>query len=230
MLSEHEPVWNLGPVLRTLFRDLITFAFAALAALFTTSGLLHVLHSPSRGLPYHDDFANGDASGWQAYGGNWTVQSGAMVNESNERGANLVTGSPDWRDYSIDADVSLSDTGEAGIIARVSDAEPGVDSYSGIYAGLRIRDESLVVGLANHGWDELATQPLAHAIVPNVWYHIHLAIRGCDLNVETWRDGEKEVVGLSQKLASCPLRGQIALRSYDSGGQWKNVRVAELKQ
>lgn len=180
-------------------------------------------------MPYHDDFASGDASGWTAYDGNWTVQSGVMVNESNERGAKLITGSPYWTDYAMDADISLSNTGEAGIIARVSDAEPGVDSYSGIYAGLRVRDESLVVGVADHAWNELEAAPLPQPIIPNVWYHIHLEVRGCNLRVQSWQDGEKaNIVRLDVKLIPCPQRGKIGLRSYDSGGQWKNIRVIEL--
>lgn len=214
--------------MRFLLRDLILFAVSVALGLFATVGILHILHSPTRGLPYHDDFANGDASEWVAYDGNWTVQSGVMVNESNERGAKLVTGSPYWRNYAMDADVALSNFGEAGMIARVSDAESGVDSYRGVYVGLRVRDESLVVGVADHSWNELATAPLPHPIVPNVWYHIHLEVRGCDLKALAWRDGAKEVVRLDRKLVPCPKQGKIGLRSYDSGGQWKNIRVTAL--
>jgi len=215
--------------MRPLIRDLIVFAAAIPVGLLATGGVLRVLHSPTRGLPYHDEFASGDASGWVAYDGNWTVQSGAMVNESNERGAKLITGSPYWNNYAMDADVALSNTGEAGIIARVSDAEPGVDSYSGIYVGLRVRDESLVVGVAEHAWNELGAEPLPHPIVPSVWYHLHLEVRGCDLKALAWRDGAKDIVRLQQKLAPCPKQGQIGLRSYDSGGQWKNIRVTALR-
>jgi len=128
--QKHESSAEL--VMRPLFRDLIIFAMAVPVGLFATSGILDMRHSPIRGLPYHDGFANGDASGWVAYDGNWTVQSGMMVNESNERGAKLVTGSSYWADYAVDADLALSNTGEAGIIARVSHAESGVDSYDGI--------------------------------------------------------------------------------------------------
>lgn len=215
--------------MRLLIRDLIVFAVAVPVGLFGTCGIFRVLHSPTHGLSYHDDFANGDTSGWIAYDGNWTVQSGAMVNESNERGAKLITGSPYWSDYAVDTDIALSNTGEAGIIVRVSDAEPGVDSYRGIYVGLRVRDESLVMGVADHSWDELATEPLPHSIVPSMWYHIHLEVRGCDLKVLAWRDGGKDVVRLDHKLAPCPKRGKIGLRSYDSGGQWKNIRVTALR-
>jgi len=215
--------------MRRLFRDLLVFAAAACAGLLVTTGAIRVLHSPTRGLPYRDRFADGDASGWVAYDGNWTVQSGAMVNESNERGAKLITGSPYWQDYAMDTDLALSSTGEAGIIARVSDAEPGVDSYKGIYVGLRVRDESLVVGEANYGWGELAVVHLPQPVISNVWYHIHLELRGCDLKVLTWRDGNQDVIRLSQNLSPCLTQGKIGLRSYDSGGQWKNIRVTALK-
>jgi hypothetical protein len=210
-------------------RYLVVFALAIPCGLFSTIGVMRVLRSPTRELPYHDDFATGDASGWVAYDGNWTVQSGAMVNESNERGAKLVTGSHYWRNYAADADVALSNTGEAGIIVRVSEAEAGVDSYRGIYVGIRVRDESLVVGVADHAWSELATVPLPNAIVPNVWYHVHLELRGCDLKASAWRNGDSGIVRLDRRLESCPAQGQIGLRSYDSGGQWKNIRVTPLE-
>jgi len=215
--------------MRRLIRDLLVFAIAACAGLLVTTAVIRVLHSPTRGLPYHDHFADGDASGWVAYDGNWTVQSGAMVNESNERGAKLITGSTYWTDYAMDADLALSSTGEAGIIARVSDAEPGVDSYKGIYIGLRVRDESLVVGEADYGWGELAVVALPQPIIPNVWYHIHLELRGCELKVLTWRDGNRDVIRLSHGLSPCFRQGKIGLRSYDSGGQWKNIRVVALR-
>lgn len=216
--------------MRPLFRDLIVFVIAAAAGLFAADGVLRALDSPRRGLPYHDDFAGGGASEWVAYDGNWNVRSGVMVNESNERGAKLVTGSPWWTDYAMDADIALTRAGDAGIIARVSDAEAGVDAYSGIYVGLRVRDESLVVGVADHGWNELEAKPLPHPVISNAWYHIHLEIRGCDLKVLASPDGQNDIVRLDDKLAPCPVRGKIGLRSYDSGGQWKNIRVSELKE
>lgn len=218
-------------MMRPWIRDLILFALAAAVGVLVTAGVLRVLRSPSRGLPYRDNFAAGEDSGWVAYDGNWNVQSGVMVNESNERGAKLVIGSPYWTDYALDADIALSNTGDAGVLARVSDAEPGVDAYSGIYAGLRVRDESLVVGVADHGWHEIAARPLGHPIVSNVWYHIRLEIRGCQLKALTWPDGQTaNAVRLDEKLTPCPKRGKIGLRSYDSGGQWKNIRVTELQE
>jgi len=202
---------------------------AAVAGCSITLGAIHVMRSPSRGLPYHDNFASSDNSEWIAYDGNWNVQSGVMVNESNERGAELVTGSAYWTDYALDADISLASTGDAGIIARVSDAESGVDAYRGLYGGLRVRDESLVFGVADHAWDEKAAKPLPFPILPNTWYHIRMEIRGCRIALLTHRSGEAVVARIDEDLSLCPERGMIGLRSYDSGGEWKNVRVTMLK-
>jgi 3-keto-disaccharide hydrolase len=215
--------------MRPLIRDLIILVASGIAGACITAGVLHLMRSPSRGLPYHDDFANGDNSEWSAYDGNWNVHSGVMENESNERGAKLVTGSPYWTNYALDADIALNTTGEAGIIARVSDAEPGVDAYSGFYGGLRVRDEALVFGVADHGWNEIAVRPMPRPILPNVWYHLRMEVRGCHVNLSAHQEGKQDEVQVEVNLPRCPERGSIGLRSYDSGGKWKNVRVTILK-
>ncbi|HTB95382.1 MAG TPA: family 16 glycoside hydrolase [Terracidiphilus sp.] len=213
---------------RGLIRDLVVFLLAAAAGAGMTAGAIHMVRSPSRGLPYHDDFANSDASEWTAYDGNWNVHSGVMVNESNERGAKLVSGSPYWTNYALDADISLSSSGDAGILTRVSDAEPGVDSYRGLYGGLRVRDQMLVFGVANHAWDEAPATRMPRPILPNVWYHIRMEVRGCHVNLAANEENSSDKTQMDMTLLQCPERGKIGLRSYDSGGQWKNIRVTAL--
>jgi hypothetical protein len=221
---------GLVVLMRPLIRDLILFVAGGVASWAVTASAIQQLRSPSRGLPYNDHFASGDNSEWVAYDGNWNVLSGVMVNESNERGAKLVTGSPYWTNYAVDADISVSSIGEAGIIARVSDPEPGVDSYHGLYSGLRVRDESLVFGVADHDWSQENVLPLPYPIVPNVWYHIRMELRDCHVSIFAHQEGKSQVIGLDEHLDQCPQRGKIGLRSYDSGGQWKNIRVTMLEK
>ncbi len=215
---------------RSLLRDLLILAVSAAVAACATAGILRWQHSPLRGLPYHDEFSSGNNSEWAAYDGNWNVHSGIMINESNERGAKLVTGSPYWTVYALDADISLNSTGEAGVIARVSDAEPGVDSYSGIYGGLRVRDQALVLGVADHGWNEFVTKRMPVPILSNAWYHIRMVVQGCHVDLSAQRDGQNDAVQLAMTIPACPVRGEIGLRSYDSGGQWKNIQVTTFPQ
>jgi hypothetical protein len=215
-------------VLHKWVRDALLFGLAAAVCFFLTRGTILFLHSPDRGLPYADHFANSENSEWTAYGGNWKVEDGSMVNESNERGAKLVAGSPYWTDYTIQADVALRSAGDAGIIARVSDAELGVDAYDGIYVGLRTRDQVLVIGAADHGWSEYAHRALSPPIVPNAWYRMRVRLEGCRVDAIVTQEDSTEMGRVSVTVDSCPVLGRIGLRSYDSGGIWKHVRVTKL--
>jgi len=209
-------------------KDVLLFVFAAVVCFVLTRATIAFFHSPDRRLPYSDRFANSDNAEWTAYGGNWKVENGSMVNESNERGAKLVEGSPYWADYTFQADVALRSAGDAGLIARVSDAEQGVDAYRGIYVGLRTRDQALVIGAADHDWEEYASYPLSSSIVPNTWYHVRVRLEGCKVDAIVARENSTEVGRAAITMDSCPLRGRIGLRSYDSGGMWKHIRVTKL--
>jgi hypothetical protein len=138
-----------------------------------------------------------------------------------------VTGSSYWQDYTVQADVALRSLGDAGLIARVSDPEQGVDAYNGIYVGLRIRDQALVLGIADHDWQEIVAKTLPSPIMPNVWYHLEMRLQGCRMAVTVTRDST-ELTRLVENADSCPQRGKIGLRSYDSGGLWRNVQVTSL--
>src|ERR1700733_196011 len=89
--------------------------FVALALYFAWMRRLN----PVRGLPYRDGFAAGQAAEWKAFGGTWELASGTIRNDSDERGAKLMTGSTQWKDYSVEADVMLLGLGgDAGLLIR----------------------------------------------------------------------------------------------------------------
>ena len=128
--------------IRSLARNRALFGIllAGLLGLFA-AGLFAYWRSPTRGLPYKDSFARGEVQEWQAFGGTWGAVNGSMRNDSDERGAKLLTGSTHWQDYSIEGDVMLLGLGgDAGFLVRSSDEEEGVDAYRGYYAGLRKKE------------------------------------------------------------------------------------------
>jgi len=183
-------------------------------------------HSPTYELPYHDSFNGGNAAEWTAIGGTWETVDGTMRNDSDERGAKLVTGSPYWRDYSIEADVSLLGAGgDAGLLLRTSDEEPGVDSYSGYYAGLRRLDNSLVLGRADHGWREDVLRLKPGSLRANQWFHLKLLAYGCHIVVAATIDPAAAPAMVSVTDEDCIRSGHAGLRSYESGGAWRNVVI-----
>ena len=202
------------------------FAVVALVSLGSAATLAW-LHSPLRGLPYRDSFASGNADEWRALGGDWELVHGMMRNDSDERGAKLLTGSPYWRNYSVEADVYLlGDSGDAGLIIRSSDEEEGVNAYSGYYAGVRTIDNSLVLGRADHGWMETSRQvPVANGIRPLHWYHLKLLAYDCRIAAAVTASGDIFRSSLNIDDTGCIRSGRIGLRSYSAGGIWRNVVV-----
>ena len=190
-------------------------------------GIRAYLHSPQRGLPYRDSFAQDHADEWKAFGGTWELVHGVMRNDSDERGAKLLTGSHYWRNYSIDADVYLLGVnGDAGLIIRSGNEEEGVNAYRGYYAGVRTIDNSLVLGRADHGWMEVTKRvPVPNAIHPFQWYHLKLIAVGCRIAVELTAPPALARTSLDITDPGCIPSGRIGLRSYSSGGMWRDVVV-----
>ena len=177
-------------------------------------------------LPYQDSFASGTTGEWRAYAGNWETDDGAIRNLSEERGAKLITGSPEWSDYSVEADVMLlGQNGDAGLIVRSSDEEDGVDSYSGYYAGLRLRNE-LVIGRADHGWTEYQAAPIRTPLQAFKWYHLKVVAVGCEVAAIASESGTGQTTVAALRDKECARKGRIGLRSYSAGGAWRRVVVA----
>jgi hypothetical protein len=198
---------------------------AVLAAIFA------LVRSRLLGLPYQDSFSGGSADEWHALGGTWELADGAIRNESDERGAKLITGSKSWRDYSLEADIQLlGRDGDAGLIARSSAEENGVDSYSGYYAGLRNHDNTLVLGRADHGWIESKAVPIPGGVRPFHWYHLRLIVVGCEMRASATDPSSGILVAALMTDLGCKQNGRIGLRSYSSGGVWRNVRAVRATE
>ncbi len=193
-------------------------------------GVRAYIRGPARGLPYRDSFANGKADEWKAFGGTWELVNGAMRNNSDERGAKLISGSSHWRNYSIEADIYLLGvSGDAGLIMRSGEEEEGVNAYSGYYAGVRTLDNLLVLGRANHSWMEAPQQrEVPGGIRPFQWYHLKLMAYDCQIAVAVnpLPGGARTSFGVTD--SDCIHSGRIGLRSYSSGGIWRNIVVGPV--
>jgi signal transduction histidine kinase len=208
------------------------FASIALTILVLGFGSYAVLVVVSRSpLPYSDSFARGDISEWHVYGGSWNVFDGGIRNNSNERGAKFITGKGNWSDYSLDTDVQLlGRAGDAGVIVRSGKEEDGVDSYSGYYVGLRNSNNTVTIGRADHGWTEYAVATLPGGIHSLHVYHIHVLAVGCVIAAVASDPSTLNQVTVALQDQDCLRTGRIGLRSYSSGGIWKNVRVSAASQ
>ena len=167
---------------------------------------------------------------WQAFGGTWQYVDGVMTNNSDERGAKLMTGPDDWTNYSVEADVLLlGQYGDAGLIIRASDEETGVDAYHGYMAGLRDLDNTLMMGRADYGWKEYAAKAVSPRVFAEQWYHIKFLAFECDFAVSaTPKNGPTTTIAIRDP--DCIKSGRFGLKSYNTGAQWRNVETRPATQ
>jgi signal transduction histidine kinase len=162
---------------------------------------------------------------WQPFGGAWQFVDGAMLNNSDERGAKLMNGDTHLSNYVIEADVQLlGQYGDAGLIVRANNEEVGVDAYNGYYAGLRDLDNTLILGHAGFGWVEYLRNRVVPRVVAQQWYHLKLLAYECDIVASaTSLSGEATIAAV--EVPDCIRSGRFGLKSYQTGGRWRNVQV-----
>jgi hypothetical protein len=162
---------------------------------------------------------------WTAYGGTWEAVDGVMRNNSDERGAKLMSGSANWKNYSVEADVQLlGQYGDAGLILRARNEEEGVDAYNGYFAGLRDLDDSVILGRADFGWREYRSVPVKPRVNAQSWYHLKFLAYECDFVVTaTSLSGDSTTAAVRNQ--DCLQSGRFGLKSYATGALWRNVQV-----
>jgi signal transduction histidine kinase len=164
---------------------------------------------------------------WQSFGGTWDVQRGIIHNNSDERGAKLMSGSVDWQDYTFQADLKFDgEHGDMGMVIRSNSEEEGVDAYNGYYVGLRTTDGTVVIGRSDYGWSEAMPVTMPGGVHAKIWYRLLVTAVGCNLvaSSENLATGQKAWMAFSER--HCARSGRIGLRSLGTGGTWQNVRVS----
>lgn len=214
---------------RSLRRKLAPWGVGLLLLAGGLIGRQLFISRPGYGLPYDARFTPNVKDPWTGLGGTWEVEDGAMRNDSNDRGAKLLTGSPNWKDYVVESDVELLGQGSAGLLARVSEAEVGENSHKGYLAAVRTVDNSLVLGSFDFAFHEAARVVLPDPVRPFRWYHVTLKVEGCQMTAAAWAAGMREIRTPPVNDPDCFRAGLIGLRSNGTGGVWKNVTVQPVR-
>lgn len=188
---------------------------------------LYISH-PGYGLPYHARFTPDTDDHWTALGGTWEIADGAMRNDSNDRGAKLLTGLPNWKDYVVEGDFQLLGEGSAGVLARVTEAEIGENSFKGYYAGIRRDGNNLALGVFDFAYHEAAKVTLPEQVRLFHWYHVKLTVEGCRITATASSASMREIKTAPLNDPDCFRSGSIGLRSNGTGGVWRNVTVSPI--
>lgn len=198
-----------------------------LAAIATGARYLYT-RSPNYGLPFQATWSQNVEDPWSAYGGVWQIRNQQLRNDSNDRGAKLLTGSPHWRNYEVQADFQMLGSGSVGILARVRDPEVGEDSFKGYFAAVRSVDNALILGGYDFFYHEAAKVVLPDPVRPFRWYRIKLRVENCQISVSATAAGMPEIHTAPLHDPDCFQTGLAGLRSNGTGAIWRNFAVHPL--
>jgi signal transduction histidine kinase len=211
-------------------RIIILSVSACLAAAASVCFLAWRLSSSRLDIPSPHVTSFDRRDDWTAFGGTWEAVDGAMRNNSDERGAKLMSGSTNWKNYSVEADVQLlGQYGDAGLILRARNEEEGVDAYNGYFAGLRDLDNSVILGRADFGWREYRSVPVKPRVNAQAWYHLKFLAYECDF-VVTATSLSGETTTAAVRNPDCLQSGRFGLKSYATGALWRNVQVRPVNR
>jgi signal transduction histidine kinase len=208
-------------------RRRLFYSAAAVSLLIAVSvGVYLYFERPGYGLPFRPRLTPDAEDRWTALGGVWNIVDGSVRNDSNDRGAKLLTGSPTWRDYTVEGEVQLLGVGSVGLLARVSEAEVGENSYRGYLAGVRSVDNSLFLGVFDFDYHEASKIRLPDPVRPLRWYRVRLRVDGCRIDASVSTAGMPELRTATLNDPDCFRSGLVGLRSNGTGGVWRNFVVA----
>jgi Domain of Unknown Function (DUF1080) len=179
----------------------------------------------------HDN-SDGGLAGWQSIAGQWSLRDGMISNSHYGRGDMLIAPRSYGKDYHIAADVRFdflfteTHYGDAGLVIRTTDQEPGVDSYRGYYLGLRPDGKMLVLGRASFDWRTLAETQLPAPVTVGRWYHLELSAQGCNLMASATPVDANQPTRIQYHDDQCLTDGMAGLRSFYAQSSWRNVKIS----
>jgi DUF1680 family protein len=146
---------------------------------------------------------------WTVFGGNWHARQDVLSTiPGSANGAKAMAMATSFTNFNCEADVSVGDVGDAGLIFRASKPDIGSDAYCGYYAGFSVHDSHVVVGCISNSWHELANVPMS--FTPGKFYHLKVQAQGSHLKVFVG-ENEHPVADIND---GCFSSGMVGVRDF----------------
>lgn len=179
----------------------------------------------SEHIRFEDGFDAGELAGWRVIQGEWKVLDGTLETIINNRftRSDIEAGSPDWTNYSLEAEIRYTRGGDEEIRVRY-----GPNGHYAIGIQHNAGTENILLGVAKEGdggW--LRTTPVK--LPPFVWHHVRIDVYEYDVRVFlnareviTYRDDTRVAHNGGIRLSA--WSGAIG----QSRASFRNVRVRDI--
>jgi hypothetical protein len=144
-------------------------------------------------------------------------------------GPKAVTGSTGWTDYTVSADIELTtESGDAGLVVRLSDPAVGADSHQGYLAFFDAGQQTFNLARQDYAYQPYVSAPVDGGVQPDTWYHLSVTVEGSDLTATMTpaAGGPTTRLDFSDPYDSFP-NGMVGLRDHAGTASFRNVNVAE---
>lgn len=171
--------------------------------------------TPTPTALFSDNFEDGNANGWTAESGSWSVVSdGSMVyKQSTATGGKSFAGSS-WSNYSLEAKIkalSLGTNGCTGLSIRYTDS-------NNRYFVILDKSNNIYIKKASGGTQTVLASK-AYTITIGTTYTVKFAANGSTL--EMYVNGVKELTATDTTFST----GKIALNMYNATGEFDDIVV-----
>ncbi|MBP5622375.1 MAG: DUF1080 domain-containing protein, partial [Thermoguttaceae bacterium] len=205
---------------------LLVFAFFLLAATVSQAAEPTLLEK-IQALPFVPSEIVSPASGFDVYGGTWTLNDGSVFGKGDS-GSRLTYADPDWQKaergaIEVDLRVPEKSSGFSGICFKITGSGIGADAFNGYEIGFNPAENVVNVGAHRQNYTPIARVPYQ---IP-VGEVITLRIEFDETGFAFYLDGDKKYEYRDSELkANDPLlSGAFALRLWQNDVEYRNLKV-----
>jgi len=164
-----------------------------------------------------DDFNDGNADGWEAASGTWSVVDGAYVQSDTSAGAMSFAGNTTWTDYEFEAKVTPVSTKGSKLGVMLSGrADGAANRYIGSY-----NTGKLTINRRVNGSDKVLAEN-TYTMSVGTTYTMKLVFQGDQITL--YVNGVEELKATDATHAS----GKIGLATYETNAKFDDVIVRPL--
>jgi hypothetical protein len=194
---------------------------------------LRISWFPYLGVPaptcgsFTENFDPSWSARWTVFGGNWSARDRTLSTvPGSANGAKALAMATAFTNFTYEADVSVGEAGNAGLIFRVSKPDIGPDAYRGYYAGISATHSALEFGWVENSWNVITNVPVT--LAANKLCHLKVQAQGTHFKI--FVDGSREPV--VDVVDGHFAEGMIGVRDYcDDGNRshssYSNLTVTE---
>ncbi|KAJ5112666.1 hypothetical protein N7532_000711 [Penicillium argentinense] len=177
-------------------------------------------------LPYEADFRTKGDAGWIDLEGSWSVlgdqYSFASVSDND---AIALTGSSGWSDYTIEANVKVSDShSQAGLAARVSASTTAPGAWKGYSAVIDAGSGKVTLFQHDDSITVLHSEDHFLGILEDKWYYMTIAVDSQSITVTLCDESGLFNTHFTAEADTFP-QGMAGLFGNNGSGSFRKVRI-----